>query len=315
MNVDSSRVETLIVCRAYTIKETASNAELLSPLARFAPAHLTPAAWHAQLESASDALRETVLAKENRLVTQDELRRRIGAHNVTTWRQLADRVLPTIGLGVSPSDSKTLSKLVTAEAWAAAIVGRARGTWKEGPPPSPSALCDAFAWERLGLQGRAKRLPAEVRGLFLQRELSTAASKYERLLRQLAARELNVPRTDARALRDGIVRMWLTGRDIGRRAPARFADEVIAVVRNAREGLFGDRKVFISEVWEQLRRTTAWAGITLDDFKTQLLAAHRSGDVVLARADLVAAMNPTLVAASETTANGASFHFVVRETP
>jgi hypothetical protein len=43
------------------------------------------------------------------------------------------------------------------------------------------------------------------------------------------------------------------------------------------------------------------------------VSAHRQRELELARADLVAAMDPTLVAASETRTDGATFHFIVRE--
>lgn len=315
MSLDSRRVETLLVSRAYTARDRISTQELLAPLSRFGPTHLTPAAWQSTLEDTLASLRGKVIGDDNRLITRDELRARIGHHNVTKWQQLADRVLPGIGLSIAPDDAKVLGKLSSAESWAAAIVARARGTWSGGSPPTASALCDGLAWERLGLTGKAKRLPAEVRSLFLQKELATDSAKYERLLRQLAARELGVPRTDSRALRDGLVRSWLAGKSLGAQRAPTFAADVSAIARTARDGVFGDRKVFISEVWHQLRRKAPWADITLDDFKSRLLAAHRSGELVLARADLVAAMNPDLVAASETNANGASFHFVVREMP
>ena len=79
------------------------------------------------------------------------------------------------------------------------------------------------------------------------------------------------------------------------------------------DGWFGDRKVFVSPVWRELRRNPRWSAVTLDDFKARLVAAHRAGELALARADLVAAMDPDLVAASEITADGASFHFIVKE--
>ncbi|HEY6175218.1 MAG TPA: hypothetical protein VIX73_12260, partial [Kofleriaceae bacterium] len=78
-------------------------------------------------------------------------------------------------------------------------------------------------------------------------------------------------------------------------------------------GRFGDRKVFVSAVWDVLHRDPRWADLALAEFKTRLVAAHRAGELALARADLVAAMDPGLVAASEIAADGASFHFIVKE--
>ena len=69
----------------------------------------------------------------------------------------------------------------------------------------------------------------------------------------------------------------------------------------------------MSAVWDELRRDPPWDALALDDFKARLVAAHRAGELTLARADLVAAMDPALVAASEIAADGASFHFLVKE--
>jgi hypothetical protein len=303
------RIETLVIARAHTLRGPASTAELATALARYCPPDAMSAAWSSTLAGAVERLRGATIDAANHLVDADALAHRIGPHSAATWQQLADRVLPALALGVAPADSKSLQKLSSRDAWAAAIVGRARGIWLDGPPPSLAAVCDANAWTNLGLGGRPKRLPAEVRGLFLSRELGTAPAAPDRLLRQLAAKLLEVPRADARSLRDGLVRFWLAGRAL---AP-RFADDVQAVARTMRDGVFGDRKVYISSVWDQLRRAPAWSAISLDDFKTRLLSAHRAGDLVLSRADLVAAMNPSMLAASETIADGATFHFIVRD--
>jgi hypothetical protein len=303
------RIETLVIARAHTLRGPASTAELVTALTRYCPPDAMQAAWSGTLAGVVERLRGTTLDAANHLVEADALAHRIGPHSAATWQQLADRVLPALALGVAPADGKTLQKLSSRDAWAAAIVGRARGIWVDGPPPSLAAVCDANAWTSLGLGGRPKRLPAEVRGLFLSRELGTTPAAPDRLLRQLAAKLLEVPRADARSLRDGLVRLWLAGRAL---AP-RFAADVQAVARTIRDGVFGDRKVYISSVWDQLRRAPAWSAISLDDFKMRLLSAHRAGDLVLARADLVAAMNPSMLAASETVVDGATFHFIVRD--
>lgn len=330
MSAERERVEALVVARAYATRKPATLDELIRPLMRFCPQDMTPASWRAELEETVGVLRERVLGDGHLLVDRDELARRIGRHHASgAWPQLADRVLPALGLGVAADDGKALGKLATRDAWAAAIVARAVGQWQTGTPPTLAQVCDAFAWERLGLTTKPKRLPAEVRSLFLQQELGVNAAPPDRLVRQLAARELGVPRADARALREGLVRSWLAGRTLGgTRAgasvaaaeeaieEASFVASVEAVARRAGEAeAFGARKVFISEVWQALRREPPFARLSLDEFKGRLIAAHRAGELVLARADLVAAMNPELVASSETVSDGASFHFVVRNVP
>jgi len=78
-------------------------------------------------------------------------------------------------------------------------------------------------------------------------------------------------------------------------------------------GRFGDRKVFIAAIWRALEEDDRMEGVDEPTFKRALLAAQRGGDLVLARADLVAAMDPEEVMASEIEDRGATFHFVLDE--
>lgn len=72
--------------------------------------------------------------------------------------------------------------------------------------------------------------------------------------------------------------------------------------------------MFISHVWRKLARLPAYARLSLDEFKQQLVEASRLGLLALSRADLVEAMNPEDVAASQINYLNAEFHFV-RITP
>ena len=315
MTLLTTRLEALVVARLHTSTRPLAIREVLQPLARFAPATLTEAEWRDRLTQIVHDLRaRDVIGADHLVRDPDLLSRQIGRHTVRTWRQLTDRVLPALGLGIVPDDAKNLQRLAGRDEWAAAIVGRALGLWIDGAPPSLAALCDAHAWRELGLAGKPKRCPPEIRALFVQRELRSDAGPPDRLVRLLAAREVEAPRADLKLLRDALVRVWLSGRAIGPKTELRpFAADVRDVATATRDGVFGDRKVFIAAVWHELRRSPSWSSLTLDEFKARLVIAHRAGDLALARADLVAAMDPDLVAASETTTDGASFHFIVRE--
>lgn len=304
MTILAGRIETVVLGRLATSDATIVDRDLAVALRRFSPGSLTEVEWL-----------EVVIAARGRCSTfepRKELAHRLEVAQPWTWKRLAERVFPALGLGVSPSNGSMIAKLSGRDEWTAAIAGRALGIWNAGPPPSLPTVCDAYAWRSLGLAGRPKRCPPEVRALFLQRELHSDAGPPDRLLRLFAARELDAARPELRVLRDALVRKWLVGRELVPRSPS-FADEVRRAARMTTRGLFGERKVFISAVWEELRRTGQWANLSLADLKTRLLAAQQAGDVELARADLVAAMDPTLVAASETQAKGATFHFIVRE--
>jgi hypothetical protein len=94
------------------------------------------------------------------------------------------------------------------------------------------------------------------------------------------------------------------------------ADDLLGMVRDAipaigADGRFGPEKVFISAIWRQLESHGGVVDFSLDRFKRWLLAANRDRLLDLARADLVGAMDPRLVAESEVEDLGTTFHFVL----
>lgn len=318
-----ARLEALVLARLETAgKQPIGPAALMKALRPFAPRQLTDAEWRQALDGAIEALRAAGAIDDRGRAQAGELARRVGHHTARTWKQLAERVLPALALGLGADDAKAQARLVGRDGWAAAIVGRALGVWTAGPPPSASAAMDALVWQELGLPGAPKKCPDELRAHFLHRHLGGEPGPAERLLRMVAVQAVDAPRADLNALRGGLVRLWLAGRGVGAAEPPRPAAaepprslvaDVQAAAAAARDGVFGPRKVFISAIWDALRASPAWAALGLDELKARLVEAHRRGELVLARADLVAAMDPALVAASETRTDGATYHFVVRE--
>lgn len=301
MTLIPDRLDLVVLARIASSKQRPSVASLASATRRFAPTTMDTRAWTTCVQASADRVADLDATKE--------LAHRTGLRECT-WKRFAERVLPALGLGLEISDDKILARLSGRDEWTAAIAARALGLWSTGAPPSLSAVCDAYAWRSLGLGGRPKRCPPEVRALFLQRELRSDPGPPDRLLRLFVARALEAARPELRVLRDALVRDWLLGKTL---APAAFLDDVRAAARSTNHGVFGDRKVFISAVWDELRRSGQWSALSIADFKRRLLEAQRAGTMELARADLVAAMDPELVAASETLADGASFHFIVRD--
>jgi hypothetical protein len=94
-----------------------------------------------------------------------------------------------------------------------------------------------------------------------------------------------------------------------------FARRVLDAARAARTGRWHDKKVFISHVWQSLRARGDGDGMTFADFQRRLIEAHQDRQVSLERADLVEAMPPEDVSASETAYLNATFHFVRIDTP
>lgn len=82
----------------------------------------------------------------------------------------------------------------------------------------------------------------------------------------------------------------------------------VAVIGHSANQRVGTRKVFLAAVHAALGGEGA---IDLEAFKRRMVTAHQAGLLVLARADMVAAMPRAAVAASEVSEGGAEFHFVL----
>lgn len=88
-----------------------------------------------------------------------------------------------------------------------------------------------------------------------------------------------------------------------------FAEMVIHASKRVPNDLrFGRYKVFIDHVWKTCPFDLRM--MTNEDFKDMLMACHRERLLTLSRADLVQAMDPLVVKASESRYMNAEFHFV-----
>lgn len=343
MTLDPVRLQTLALARAQTSSKPMTAAAIAKDLERFAPA--SGPEWREAVAAALAALKgQGVIDDKHRVLDREALAKRLEGSGKRKWQQLVERLVPALGLGIAGKDAFAKQILDGRDGWAAAIAGRALSLWTAGPPPTASALRDLLVWRRLGLPGKPKSLPDEVRAHFLQLELDTTPSPSDRLLRILAARALDVQPSDLKVWRNALGQRWLTRRELGGAtsdaapqpasaaaapaaaapappAAAAAAPSFAAALRRAAlavplEGRFGERKIFLAAVWDELRRAPAWQELSLADFKARVLAAHRAGEVSLARADLVGAMSPQLVERSEvTTAAGDAVHFLLRPEP
>ena len=127
-------------------------------------------------------------------------------------------------------------------------------------------------------------------------------------------------------MRCKVVRDWL-GRTIRRnrrsspnRRPAEpfdltaFAATVRALAAGSPpQDRFHDNKVFIAALWRASQREPSFPRLSLAEFKQRLVEANSHNLLHLSRADLVQAMDPQLVADSETVYLNATFHFVLLE--
>jgi hypothetical protein len=326
MQLVLDRLDDVVLARAALVKSkgTIAEAAIAAALRPLSPASFDDASWSAAIAESLDRLRRANLVDGGHVTAgaAQAATRRLGLPRVTTWKQIVDRTLPALALGVDADDARAQKRLSDRDQVAGAIVARAEGLWRDGPPPSPPAVADALVWRSLHLAGNPKRTPPEIRAHFLGQLLGTSGGPADRMLRQLAAKATGAVRADLQALRAALARRWLCGMRFD--APAArtngtslesFASAVRTAAARATTGLFGDRKVFIAAAWRAVRDDPSLGTLSLDDFKERLIAAHRAGLVRLARADLTSAMDPDAVAQSETRHLEARYHFIDRGTP
>ncbi len=132
------------------------------------------------------------------------------------------------------------------------------------------------------------------------------------------ARELELGSRPRHSLRPSVVARVVAGEAGETAVPEqepldleRFARDVRSAVKLCDTGWFGEDKVFISHVWPVYADRSGAGGVkALDEFKRLLVEAHRADLLTLSGADLVEAMDPRDVAASETRYLNGRFHFI-----
>jgi hypothetical protein len=212
----------------------------------------------------------------------------------------------------------------TPESLGLALLARKLGL-PERSARSESALANAWLAKALGVEGEGLS-PFRLRTASLAASLKVPARPKLSEVVRLSIAAVSGARTAAPSdVAEALVARWLTeGSDTAPGAATsspsnggtrdRVLDRAVVKVRHAlRQSSvrrFGPSKVFIASVWETLRTDPELAGLGEAGFKALLVAAHQRGDLTLARADLVAAMDPADVSASETRHLNATYHFI-----
>jgi hypothetical protein len=226
-----ARLDDLVFARLATTRRASAGADLVRATRAYAPSTFDDARWTAAIDESVARLRaaRALDARDRAVGGARAAARRFHRKSPVTWKQLVERVVPGLALGIRPNDARGHRRLT-------------------------------------------------------------------------------------RALRQDLVRRWLCGEEPTASFDlAVFGGAVREAAARSVDGTFGPRKVFIASVWSAVRDHPVARGMSLDDFKRQLLAAHRAGLVTLARADLAGAMNPDAIRESETAHLEARYHFVERE--
>jgi hypothetical protein len=317
---DRDIVEDLLLARI-ACAGGATRPQLVRDLGPLFANKLSPAEWRSRIESALIRLADESHVRENRgryRPSEDgamAVARFLGEKesHARAWSEQRDLWLVAKALGADAGKPGVRKALTRPEGLSALIVQKAFGlTLREALSPSKLRTALALvALERHAEPGKASKKAGslsadESRKLAAQllrspREASTDA----RLITALSAEQVSAARPEIEMLRLGLLRGLANRVEEARQEPpppkrpapiaartmqrpglAQFSAGVLSAARFHAEGWPGNRKAFISQVWEAIRTSHPEWGLSEIEFKDMLAGAHRAGQLVLASADL-----------------------------
>jgi hypothetical protein len=230
----------------------------------------------------------------------------------TSWSKVTARYLFPKAAGLSANAAAKLDK---GDKLTAFVLKQKYGL-ATGAGATVSQVAEAIACKELGfseettLDGLLCALLSRLMGA----ERLTKAS----LVKQLPLFETGLTVASAEAVRRKVVRDWLGGAPVSSPGEpfdlSAFAATVRALAADSRpQDRFHLNKVFIAALWRASQREPSLQHFSLAEFKQRLIEANLQNLLHLSRADLVPAMDPQLVADSETVYLNATFHFVLLE--
>jgi hypothetical protein len=275
------------------------------------------------------------------------------------WPEVRDMRLIARALGLQGESAKRQRALGNVERLRARILERVFALRLRGsatPARVRSALAvvalhRAFGNKLKNRLGAGKGLSGDA-GRLLASQLLRRPREFDsdrRLLADLAAEQLGAPATDIAALRQAILRRFVTRRapaserqpqqsenlraelpaasgntprSVRSRRPERveahdarpdmmnFVAEVTRATTAGAQGWPGDRKAYISCVWKSIRDAQPNWQLSEIEFKCMLTEAHRSGRLVLANADLKSKTDQLKLRASAVSYKNTEWHYI-----
>jgi hypothetical protein len=316
----AANVENLILLRLASPRKTPpTRSEIEKDLLPLAGARVPLAEFRDALARAVHALRASALITEKPLALTDEGRARVlellrldRAPSSRNWADFKQKYLPRLLL---PDARETIDPLH-------AVLARALGVAL--PPKATLArVVDAWLAQKLELETRPFTL-SSLRAELLGRELGVPfrdRRSLEETARIAAAKSANSAKADAQSLVAALTAEWLHQDARASRAVVSepglastdsqgVASKVKSVLGRPELRRFGPHKIFIASLWDVLANDPEIHALGQHGFKQALVEAHRKGELELARADLVSAMDPADVAESEVLHLNAAYHFV-----
>jgi hypothetical protein len=341
--LDTGRLEVLVLARLSVVsKRRPSKRHVSQALHGMLATRLSASEWRQNFEHALDALCASGLVEQRGFELTEPGRLRLAqaltldaVPHSSSWRDFKARYLPRLFCAQVCSPARVDVRLV--------LLAERLGVALE-PKSTLASLLDAWLVKALDLRGPPT--PARLRAALVARELGVPArATPDAVLRQGLTAIAGSPSASAVAVTDALTLRWLFGAGSASqrmngaltnaaRSDGMRVDKPSAVVlaAHARDGAtltrlvkmvegastgpqartYGPNKVFIASIWEALASSSELRELGEDGFKARLVEAHRRGLLCLSRADLVAAMDPKDVAASETRHRNATYHFIVR---
>lgn len=321
----SAKLELLILARlSVSAAKRPSEAQLAKSLHAMLARRYSAVEWRKTQEQALGSLREAGLVAPHQLALTPSGKARLkaalglgSAPRARSWREFKTRYLPALFFTDPRLSGAVDPRLgVLAERLGVAVT----------PRSSPASLLEAWLKKELGISGELSL--SKVGSALLARELGLRARQAPAaVLRQSVMRLSGALKDTPEAVADALTARWLFDEHAATPiAPALsgapslsdsafVARAVAKIARAARAPSarpFGPNKVFIASVWESLASDPELCPLGADGFKALLVEAHHRGLLDLSRADLVAAMDPRDVAASETRHRNATYHFIAR---
>lgn len=238
---------------------------------------------------------QTTLGAKGRVVADD-------------WAELERKYMPALLFPAAPAAKR-------APELSALLLGRRLGVSVDGALTQERVL-DAWLCSSLGLRSGTKLTLDDVRAALLARELGLPQRRSLKLKDVLGLAAVQLSGAASGKENDvsaALLLRWLSESTPATPAPVeRIAVKALRAADGPEARQFGPNKVFISSVWRALAADPELQQLDEAAFKRQLVEAHRRGLLVLSRADLVSAMDPVDVAASEIKHQNATYHFISR---
>lgn len=315
----AGKLEALILARiSVRAKRPPSPGDVSAALHKMLASQITKQDWQVAFTRALGSLRASgLIDAEHLLLTNAGAARLSGALQVKaaprakTWQEFKTKYLPRLFLGDSaPPEGTKIDATVAVLARQLGVSFNAKSTL--------SSVCNAWLVQKLALASNNVNVSTLRAGLLANELQLPKRGTFEQISRLAVTTLSGAPKCNRDAVTNALMTRWLFAEpepiapDPGHEVLARLVGKVRAASEGTGVRRFGTDKVFIGSVWQALATDPDVVALGQARFKALLAEAHRLGLLVLCRADLVAAMDPEDVSASETQHQNATYHFIQR---